>query len=307
MDCKKKAAAVGPRLDPAAAAKEQEARETMKLGIVDVGGGLRGVYAAGVLDHCMDQNIRFDLGIGVSAGSANLASYAAGQRGRNYRFYTEYAFRKEYMSVRNLIIKGSYVDMEYVYGTLSHTDGEDPVDYAAFRDDPMELIVVATEAKTGKAKYFDKSDIPLDDYSVMMASSAIPFFCKPYEVHGVPYYDGALSDPVPVKKAFQLGCDRVVVILTKPEQELRTPKKDERIAALIRKKYPAAAEKLCQRARRYNESVARAQEYAKQGKVLIVSPDDTCGVDTLKKNKASLDQLYEKGYKDGQKISNYFA
>ena len=279
----------------------------MKLGIVDVGGGLRGIYAAGVLDYCMDQQIHFDLGIGVSAGSANLASYAAGQRGRNYRFYTEYAFRKEYMSIRNLIFKGSYVDMEYVYGTLSRTDGEDPVDYAAFRDNPMELIVVATEAKTGKAKYFDKSDISLDEYSVMMASSAIPFFCKPYEVQGAPYYDGALGDPVPVEKAFQMGCDRVIVMLTKPEQELRTPKKDERIAALIRKKYPAATEKLCQRSQQYNESVALAQEYAKQGKALIIAPDDTCGVDTLKKNKASLNQLYKKGFRDGQKISNYFA
>ena len=185
----------------------------MKLGIIDVGGGLRGIYAAGILDYCMDQNIRFDLGIGVSAGSANLASYAAGQRGRNYRFYTEYAFRKQYMSVRNLILKGSYVDMEYVYGTLSRADGEDPVDYGAFRDNPMEFIVVATQAKTGTATYFDKSDISLDEYSVMMASSAIPFFCKPYEVHGIPYYDGALGDPVPVEKAFQLGCDRVIVML----------------------------------------------------------------------------------------------
>ena len=277
----------------------------MKIGIVDVGGGLRGIYAAGVLDYCLDQKIHFDLGIGVSAGSANLASYAAGQRGRNYRFYTRYAFRKEYMSFRNLIFKGSYVDMEYVYGTLSRTDGEDPVDYAALRDNPMELIVVATEAKTGRAKYFDKSDIPLDDYRVMMASSAIPFACRPYEVRGVPYYDGALGDPVPVEKAFQMGCDRVIVILTKPERELRTPKKDERIAALIRGRYPAAAEKLRQRAGLYNKSVALAREYVSQGKALIVAPDDTCGVDTLKKDKVSLNRLYEKGRRDGQKISSY--
>ncbi len=60
-----------------------------KLGIVDVGGGYRGVYAAGVLDYCIEQNILFDLGIGVSAGSANLISYTAGQHRRNYRFYTE--------------------------------------------------------------------------------------------------------------------------------------------------------------------------------------------------------------------------
>ncbi len=278
---------------------------SMKVGVVDVGGGLRGIYAVGVLDYCMDQGIRFDLGIGVSAGSANLASYAAGQRGRNHQFYTEYAFRKKYMSLGNLLTKRSYVDLDYVYGTLSCSGGENPLDYPALRDDPMEFYVVATDALTGEPKYFDKRDIKQDDYSVMKASSAIPFVCKPYEVHGRPYYDGALGDPVPVEKAFQLGCDKVVLILTKPEHVLRDPKKDEKLAAGIRKRYPAAAEKLCKRAQRYNESVALAQEYAGQGTVLIVSPDDTCGVDTLKKDKEALQRLYDKGYSDGKRIADY--
>ena len=279
----------------------------MKIGIVDVGGGLRGIYAAGVLDYCMDQGIRFDVGIGVSAGSANLASYTAGQRGRNYQFYTEYAFRKQYMSLGNFIRKKSYVDMDYVYGTLCGADGENLLDYPALRDHPMEFYVVATDAETGQPKYFDKTDIRQDDYSIMKASSAIPFVCKPYIVQGTPYYDGALGDPVPIEKAFQLGCDRVVVILTKPEKELRTSRKDEKLAVGIRKKYPAAAEKLCRRAQRYNESVALAKDYAKQGKAFIVAPDDTCGVDTLKKDKESLHRLYEKGYKDGKKITDYLC
>lgn len=277
----------------------------MKTGIVDVGGGLRGIYAAGVLDYCMDHGIRFDLGIGVSAGSANLASYCACQRGRNYKFFTEYAFRRQYMSIGNFIFKHSFIDMDYVFGTLCRSDGEYPLDYPAMRDNPMEFYVVATDARTGQVKYFDKGDMRQDDYTILKASSAIPLVCKPYEAHGVPYYDGALGDPVPVEKAFQLGCDRVVVILTKPEQELRTSGKDEKIATRIRKKYPASAEKLCMRAQRYNESVALAQEYAKQGKVLIVSPDDTCGVDTLTKNKESLHQLYEKGCRDGQKVAKF--
>ena len=279
----------------------------MKIGIVDVGGGLRGIYAAGVLDYCMDQGIRFDVGIGVSAGSANLASYTAGQKGRNYQFYTEYAFRKQYMSLGNFIRKKSYVDMDYVYGMLSDAGGENPLDYPALRDNPMELYVVATEAETGQPRYFDKTDIRQDDYSIMKASSSIPFVCKPYIVQGIPYFDGALGDPVPIEKAFRLGCDRVVVILTKPEKELRTSGKDEKLAVGIRKKYPAAAEKLCRRAQRYNESVALAQDYARQGKAVIVSPDDTCGVDTLKKDKESLHRLYEKGYKDGKKITDYLC
>lgn len=278
----------------------------MKTGVIDVGGGLRGIYAVGAFDYCMDHGIHFDLGIGISAGSANLASFAAGQRGRNYQFYTEYAFRKRYMSVRNFVFKRSFIDMDYVYGTLSRSDGENPLDYRALRDNPMELYVVATDARTGQAKYFEKKDICQDDYSILKASCAIPFVCKPYEVENVPYYDGALGDPVPVEKAFQLGCDRVVVILTKPEGELRTSDRDAKLAARIRKKYPEAAEKLCQRAQRYNEGVSAAQKYARQGKAIIIAPDDTCGVSTLKKDKVSLQRLYDKGYTDGKKITDFF-
>ena len=101
--------------------------------------------------------------------------------------------------------------------------------------------------------------------------------------------------------------DNAATSYPKPESVLRNSKKDERLAAGIRKRYPVAAEKLCQRAQRYNESVALAQKYAKQGKVLIISPDDTCGVDTLKKDKESLQRLYKKGYSDGKKIKEYIS
>ena len=279
----------------------------MKIGVIDVGGGFRGIYACGVLDYCLDENIRFDLGIGISAGSANLASFVAGQRGRNYRFYTKYGLRKQYASLGNFIRKRSFIDMDYVYGTLSNHDGEDPLDYITLRDNPMEFLVVAADAVTGEVKYFDKRDIRQDDYDVFKASSSIPFICKPYFIQGTPYYDGALGDPVPLEKAFAAGCDRVVVLLTKPENVLRTPDQDEKLAARIQKKYPLAAEKLRQRAARYNEGVALAREYAKQGKVLIVAPDDTCGVSTLSRNADDLRRLYEKGYADGQKTKAFLT
>ena len=279
----------------------------MKTGVVDVGGGLRGIYAVGVFDYCMEHGIHFDAGVGVSAGSANLASYAAGQIGRNHQFYTEYALRKEYMGFGNFIRKRSFIDLDYVYSKLSNSDGENPLDYPAMRDNPMELCVVASDARTGQVKYFDKTDIHQDDYDIFKASCAIPFVCRPYPVEGALYFDGALSDPVPVEKAFSLGCDRVVLILTKPLDFIRSPEKDEKIAARIQKKYPAAAENLRRRAERYNEGVAFAKACAAQGRVLIIAPDDTCGVDTLKKDRDSLQRLYEKGVRDAQAIPAFLA
>ncbi len=277
----------------------------MKKGVIDVGGGFRGVYATGVLDYCQDNAITFDLGIGVSAGSANIASFISRQRGRNYVFYTEYAFRKKYASLQNFIFKKSYIDMDYVYGTLSNHDGENPLDYEAMTDNPMEFCIIATDAETGEPHYFFKNELSQDNYDPFKASSSIPFVCKPYPISGKLYYDGALGDPVPVKKAFELGCDKVVLILTKPADKPRGVGSDDKLADRIQKKYPKAAKQFRLRAEHYNNGVALAQSYAKQGKLLIVSPKDTFGVDTLHKDKVSLNKLYESGIRDGEKIKEF--
>ena len=212
-----------------------------KIGLVDVGGGYRGVYAAGVLDYCLDKRIKFDVGIGVSAGSANIVTYAANQARRTLKFYCEYGLRKEYASVGNFIRNHNFVNLDYVYGTLSNFDGEYPLDYIAVKNNPMEFIAVATNAVTGEAKYFTIDDMAQDNYDIMKASSAIPFVCRPYPIGDDLYYDGALSDTVPFKKAFEKGCDKVVLILTKPRDTIRTPKKDIFLANRIKNKYPKAA------------------------------------------------------------------
>jgi len=274
----------------------------MKTGIVDVGGGYRGVYACGVLDYCLDHRIAFDAGIGVSAGSANLSSYCSGQRGRNRRFYTEYGLRRQYAGMGNWLTKRSFIDLDYVYSTLSNSGGEDPLDYEAIVRNPMTYSVVATEALTGKPRYFDKSDLRQDDYGIMKASSAIPFVCRPYEVNGALYYDGALSDPVPIQHAFDLGCERVVLILTLPRDTVRTPAKDQKVASRIQRKYPLAAEGLRRRAETYNRGVERAKAYEAQGKLLIVAPENTFGVQTLCRDADAMNRLYESGYRDGERI-----
>jgi len=110
---------------------------------------------------------------------------------------------------------------------------------------------------------------------------------------------------VPVRKALEWGCDRVILVLTKPEHVRRTSQKDDRLVPLLRRRHPAAAEGLHLRAERYNEGVEFAQALAKEGRALIVAPDDTCGVDTLTKKKDAMRALYEKGVRDAEKIERY--
>ncbi len=275
------------------------------IGVIDVGGGLRGIYGSGVFDRCLDDEIKFDYCIGVSAGSANTITYLANQRGRTYRYYHDYSGRKEYMSFGNLIKFGRYINLDYIYSEMSNSDCEDPLDFMTALNHETNLTIVVSDALSGEPYYFTKHDMKLDDYTILKASSAIPAVCKGYKINGREYYDGGVSDPVPVQKALDDGCDKLVLILTKPVEITDTLARDTKMAKMIRKNYPLLAEKLIQKSANYKKGLDLALELQKQGKCLIVAPDDCCGVSTLTKDKDKLHALYEKGYKDAEKIKAF--
>lgn len=275
------------------------------VGIVDVGGGLRDIYGAGVFDRCLEDGVSFDCCIGVSAGSANIASFLGKQKGRNYRFYHEYPFRREYMSISNIFRCGSFIDLNYIYSVLSNSDCEDPLDYEAFSSYNGKAIVVATDSTTGKARYFENKDFIKDDYSILNASSAIPIVCKPCAIGDTLYYDGGVSDPVPIKKAFDEGCDKVVLVLTKPKSFRKNNGKEGALSKIVKNSRPVLSTALQSSCKKYNDAVELAIKLEKQGKCLIIAPDDCCGVDTLTRNREHLDMLYKKGYQDASAIKNF--
>lgn len=278
-----------------------------RIGIVDVGGGLRDSFGAGIFDLCLDEGITFDICVGVSAGSANMASFLSGQRGRNYKFYTEYVFRKEYISFRNWVRYRNYVNTDYSYGILSNSDGECPLDYQALCANPAEYIIVATNALTGEAKYFDRSDMKQDSYDVIKASGTVPVINRPYYIDGVPYYDGGIADPIPFEYCLNAGCSKVVIILTRPKEFHRSTDKDLWACRFLKRKFPIAARALAGRAERYNAQLDRASALEKQGKVLILAPDDIGQMKMLKKDLEAMETLYQKGYDAGKKVRRFLA
>ena len=267
--------------------------------IIDVGGGL--------LDRCLEEGIAFDHCYGVSAGSANLTSFLAHQHGRNHTFYTQYAFRKEYASVNSFIHNHNFANLDYVYGTLSNHDGENPLDYEAFAANPAQFTVVACDARDGSTKYFTKDDMHYDDYDVLKASSAVPVACQPYVIDGVPYFDGGIADPVPVQKAIDDGCDRIVLVLTRPKDVIREQHKDVAPARILRRSHPEAAERLLERYTTYNTEVAVAKQYEAEGKVLILAPEELYGLSTLSKTYEGLERMYRAGYGQAGRIAEFLA
>jgi xylulokinase len=123
----------------------------------------------------------------------------------------------------------------------------------------------------------------------------------------VPYFDGGIADPVPVQKAIDDGCDRIVLVLTRPKDVIREQHKDVAPARILRRSHPEAAERLLERYTTYNTEVAVAKQYEAEGKVLILAPEELYGLSTLSKTYEGLERMYRAGYGQAGRIAEFLA
>lgn len=269
-----------------------------RTGLVVEGGGMKCAYNAGILDAFLESGITFDYCIGVSAGAGNLASYLAGQKGRNLRFFTEHIHLPQYFGLRSLLKTGNLFGLQYIYGTLIRADGKDPLDYEAIRNNPTRYEVVVTNAENGQAEYYGKEMLHQDDYRLLMASSAIPAVCQPVVLRGSPYYDGGLSDAIPVERALLQGCDRLVVILSKNREYLRKPQKLRFLYSRMCRQYPKVVEAIDHRHETYNQNLQHVFALEKEGKAFVFAPSSTIHMSTYSMKEKSAQELYAMGIHD---------
>ncbi len=269
-----------------------------KTGLLVEGGGMKCAYSAGVLDRFLDEGITFDYVIGVSAGCANSASFLGNQRDRNRRFYTDHIAEPEYFGWKPFLQSGNLFNLSYIYGTLTNSDGGDPLDYQAFQENPAEYVLVATNARTGKAEYFHKEDIPRDDYRLIMASCALPGACRPVRWQGQAYYDGGVADSIPIRRALQDGCDKVVAIMSKPHDYVKSPEGMRAAYTLLCRHYPATVHALNRRHIQYNRSQHMLYEMERKGHAFVFTPEAHTDIGTTTMDSALNQKLYDLGIQD---------
>lgn len=255
-------------------------------------------YNAGILDAFIDEQITFDYCIGVSAGAGNLASYLAGQKERNLRFFTDHIHSSNYFGLKSLLKTGDLFGLRYIYGDLTRSDGKDPLDFAAFMSNPAEYQAVVTNALTGKPEYFGREMMRQDDYRLIMASSAIPVVCRPVMLNGVPYFDGGLTDAIPVRHALEQGCGKLVVILSKNRGYVRKPQGLQPLYRQICRKYPSIVDAIARRHIVYNANLKEVFELERAGVAFVFAASEPINVGTYSM-KAELErELYEFGLRD---------
>ena len=274
-----------------------------KTGLLCEGGGQLGVYGVGVLQCFHDHGVEFPYYIGVSAASANLASHLAGHRNRTLRFYAQYAARRQYMGLGLFLRTGSFVDLEYIYETITGPGGEDPINYDVLCACEDEIRVVVTNAATGQAEYLDNHTFKQQNCTGLMASSCLPVYCKPVALGGAHYFDGGVADSLPVEQALREGCERVVAVLNRPAGYQKLPERFRWTYPLVLRRYPEVAQALRQRHVKYMQSLARLELLEQAGRAVIIRPEEALPMHVFtRKPRALIEQVCEMGYRDAEKL-----
>ncbi|MEH7238232.1 patatin-like phospholipase family protein [Bacillus sp. JJ1562] len=274
------------------------------VGLVLEGGGMRGVYTAGILEHFMEQNLYFPYVIGVSAGACMAASYLSRQLGRNRTVNIDFINHPNYLSFRNFVKHRQLFGMDFIFDEIPNKHV--PYDYNAFYQSREEFVVGTTDCETGEPTYFKKEDYGNDMLKVIRASSSLPFVAPIIEFKGQKLLDGGITDPIPLIKAQQDGYSKNVVILTRNRGY---SKKKSNMTWFIRrsfKQYPNLVKAMETRYKRYNETLAYLDQEEKAGRIFLFSPTEPLEVGRVERNPEKLTNLYELGLKDASEQFDKF-
>lgn len=270
-----------------------------KASLILEGGGMKGIYTAGVLDFFLDNNIEFSQCYGVSAGACHMCSYLSKQRKRAYQISVDYIDQKAYCSVESLVKTGDMFGADMCYELIP--DYLNPYDYDAFDKYEGKAYAVVTNIETGKAEYMRLDDMR-NDIIVVRASSSMPLVSKNVRIGNGLYLDGGISDSIPIARSIYDGYLKNVVVMTKEEGYIREPVSTMELAMLKTRymRYPKVYELMRERHLAYNATVKHIEALEKKGMIFVIRPKYKSDVGRIEKDKAKLDALYEDGYRDAQ-------
>ena len=264
-----------------------------RKGLILEGGAMRGLFTAGVIDEMMEQGVRYDGCIGVSAGAAFGCNYKSHQIGRVLRYNKRFAHEKKYCSWYSWLTTGDLYGADFCYHKLP--DELDIMDVKTYNSDPMHFYVTATDTTTGKAVYHELDHLDDEAYEWMRASASMPDVSRPVRLMDRSLLDGGISDSIPVKFFESIGYTRNAVVLTQPRGYRKGAQSGMKILARLLKQYPAIVKDLKERHIVYNREHDYIDQREKEGKLFVIAPPHELKIGKTEHDTERMDEVYQIG------------
>lgn len=256
------------------------------------GGGMRGMFSAGVFEAFMLKGLVFPYITAVSAGACNILSYMSNQPLRTRRIIENYVTDKRYFSLKNWMEKGSIFGFDFIFEDLPKTLL--PFDFETYYNYPGVLQVGTTDCRSGQSVWFGKEAIG-HSFLPVRASASLPFLAPIVHIGSRDLLDGALVAPIPYEKAQEAGYKKFIIVLTRNSGYRKKKSVPQILLKTWYKDYPKLWEIMQQRPELYNKQLKYVEQLEKDGKAVIIRPQIPLEIDRLDIKPDKLLGLHDHG------------
>ena len=201
------------------------------------------------------------------------------------------------MGLHSWITTGNAVNKDFAFYELPFK--LDVFDQEKFKESKIDFYVVMTNVENGQAEYVLIEDV-FEQMEYLRATSALPFASKIIEINGKKYLDGGISDSIPIDYCRNLGYDKIIVVLTRPED---THKEDKLsfLYKLVYRKYPNLVERLINMGKDYEVVLKKIKDLENENKIFVIRPPEVLKIGRLEKNEEKIQNVYDIGLNTGKK------
>ena len=221
--------------------------------------------------------LSFDWVAGISAGASTAVNYLSGDAWRIRRSFVEFAAEEEFGGWRYFARGKGMFHGEYIYQRAGAPDQALPFDWETYEASTGDMRIIAFDAETGDEAVWSKKDTPnIDDLMIrVQASSTMPIVMPPVHLAGRVYVDGAMGEDggIALSQAQREGFEKFVIVLTQERSYSKIPQRFPAVYRGIFRRYPALADALLTRWKRYNETRERIFALEEEGKAHVFAPD----------------------------------
>lgn len=267
--------------------------------VIFEGGGMRGAYTAGVIDAFIEHDVEYSVIYGVSSGACHATTFLSRQFGRARKIIVDYVHDKRYFGLKTLLKTGNMFGIDFIFQTLAHE--LEPYDYETAAKSKSKFLVGVINIKSAVSEYFQVKDTDAE-YHVLAATMALPIISRPVKLNGNKYLDGGIVDSLPIQRALDDGCKKIVMVQTQDPTFRRKFNMLTPFFAIWYLFHPKLVYKIGTRHIRYNKSLDLISEMEQKGEVFVIRPKVPVTIKRLEFNKEKIEELYEDGYRDALEL-----
>ena len=238
---------------------------------------MRASLTSAMVVSLLDAGLSFDWVAGISAGASNTVNYLSGDAWRARRSFVEFAADEQFGGLRYFARGQGMFNAEYIYQRAGGPNEALPFDWEAFQASKGDMRIIGFDAESGEDVVWSKAETPrIDDLMIRVrASSTMPGLMPPVHLGGRVYVDGAMGKDggIALSQAQREGFEKFVIVLTQERGYRKEPQRFPAVYRGVFRRYPALADALLTRWKRYNETRERIFELEAEGKAHVFAPD----------------------------------